>query len=1510
MSKVTVINTFQRGGLGTAQFAITEDADVQAAYTVVADLTARNNLPVWKRLPYMRVYTTATNQEFRLGSDITLGGQVWTLVESFSSYQLLSEKNQPNGYVGLQSNGKINPAFIENIYANASYVTANTTTRNALTTLTGDIIITTDDSKIWVKLNNNPPINVSGDFAELLFPGLVLSVNGMTGAVSVTIANLLLYGSGTTDFNNQVAIAPAVTSLNSITGTHTTNISTLFTQVSNVQTYTETHIGQATLNTTAANPTGAEIGYSLIWNGTEYILSNISGGGGGFTNPMTTLGDLILGGASGFPNRLAIGANTYVLTSNGTTASWQPGGGGHVIKNNGTSLTQRANLNILNGLTASDNTPDTNIKFGGALVDAVTNITGAVGTKQLHLGIEDDELLSFTVEAKATAANISFINTASAGSVYNTFLMDSNGQKLRATDAGANESYVSVNKNLLQLYNAITYGTGFTTIKLDASNLWTQISGSTGFKGAVYLADYSANYTTRSLIDKGYADSRYALASGAMVYPGAGIALSTGSAWGTSITDNSANWNTAYTNRITSLTTTGTSGASTLISNTLNIPTYTLAGLGGQPLNTNLTSLSGLSFASTSFVKMTSAGTFALDTNTYLTSLSGAWLLASGGTLTGTNSVAMATFNLALTNGRVLMAPTGTTIDTNARLHIKSVGATSNKAFYVENSAGTNLITLNENGNHTIGSVTGSPDAFLSAGTWYINNGLAVGKVSGRTYAFEVVGKVKVEYPTAGTIVWQISDYSQIAHTITMQGLSQNFYVISGSITGVNLDYNLMYLAPTINQTFGTSTVVGYRYQPALTNVAGTTNHYAFISSAGRHGFGTITPTAKVHVKSDGTTTGVAFKVDDSAGTERFSILDNGTGLFANILGVGVTPTYALHVKGTSANQNLFVVQEDGGTNLIEAKESAGVNQLGFFAATPVAKPAAVTTPQGIADALTSLGLLTSSTIAGGGGGDMLLGTIQTVTALKTFNTGTFALRNPGNTFSYNFLGTAIVANRTVTLPLLTGDDEFVMKDFTQTLTNKTLSTGVVYNGGVIAGQYGGTGVANTGFTITLAGNLVTTGAFNTTFAQAATTTVTLPSTSSTMARIDAGQTFTGIQTFSTAIASTSGGTGFGTTAIGDLLQGDATNTWAKLASVSAGSFLRSGGVTTASTWSTVKLPDTMSALGIWVANSANTTVNLTATAGQSIRVNGGGTAWEAFTPSGTGDMVLATAQTSTAKKTFSVTGNIAGINIGANATDPTTTLAAGDIYYQSGVGVRIYSGSAWSTLGGGGIAGHVIQNYTTGLTQRANLNFTGGLSAVDNAGNTSSDVSLGGILSATVTTLSLNAASKSIEITNGGSDYFRNERNASDNFNTSGYYSNPLNAGDFQVTTINYATAYFSILTALGAQSFFDLNQGYFDLSAANAAGFGSRLKATGPSLVLTQGATGRFFGEAADYTASYVARSYVTKSYVDIGSVEIAPAADKTLVAGFAFYISSEYEVVDTYTLDIGSGAVLEVG
>jgi hypothetical protein len=120
---------------------------------------------------------------------------------------------------------------------------------------------------------------------------------------------------------------------------------------------------------------------------------------------------------------------------------------------------------------------------------------------------------------------------------------------------------------------------------------------------------------------------------------GSGIVKSTGGTI-SYLTDNSTNWDTAYTNRITSLTTTGSSGSATLVSNVLNIPTYTLAGLGGQPLATNLTSLSGLSYSSASFVKMTAAGTFSLDTATYLT---GNQTITLSGDVSGSGTTAITT---------------------------------------------------------------------------------------------------------------------------------------------------------------------------------------------------------------------------------------------------------------------------------------------------------------------------------------------------------------------------------------------------------------------------------------------------------------------------------------------------------------------------------------------------------------------------------------------------------------------------------------------------------------------------------------------------------------------------------------------------------------------------------------------------------------------------------------------------------------------------------------------------
>jgi hypothetical protein len=64
-----------------------------------------------------------------------------------------------------------------------------------------------------------------------------------------------------------------------------------------------------------------------------------------------------------------------------------------------------------------------------------------------------------------------------------------------------------------------------------------------------------ANYTVATVSGIGSVGSAQ---EGNPVYPEAGIALSTGSTWASSITNNSSNWNTAYNDKVNSLAVTGT----------------------------------------------------------------------------------------------------------------------------------------------------------------------------------------------------------------------------------------------------------------------------------------------------------------------------------------------------------------------------------------------------------------------------------------------------------------------------------------------------------------------------------------------------------------------------------------------------------------------------------------------------------------------------------------------------------------------------------------------------------------------------------------------------------------------------------------------------------------------------------------------------------------------------------------------------------------------------------------
>lgn len=156
-----------------------------------------------------------------------------------------------------------------------------------------------------------------------------------------------------------------------------------------------------------------------------------------------------------------------------------------------------------------------------------------------------------------------------------------------------------------------------------------------------------------------------ATGSGSFTYPGAGIAVSTGSAWGTSLTDNSANWDTAYTDRFK-----WDGGSTNLVAATGR------TSLGATTVGGNLFTLTNPS--AITFPRFNADNTVsALDATTFRTAI-GAGTSSTNGTVTsvswtgGIVSVATGTttpaFTIAGTSGGIPYFSSGTTWATSAAL--------------------------------------------------------------------------------------------------------------------------------------------------------------------------------------------------------------------------------------------------------------------------------------------------------------------------------------------------------------------------------------------------------------------------------------------------------------------------------------------------------------------------------------------------------------------------------------------------------------------------------------------------------------------------------------------------------------------------------------------------------------------------------------------------------------------------------------------------------------------------
>jgi hypothetical protein len=359
-------------------------------------------------------------------------------------------------------------------------------------------------------------------------------------------------------------------------------------------------------------------------------------------------------------------------------------------------------------------------------------------------------------------------------------------------------------------------------------------------------------------------------------------------------TSSQTNWDTAYTNRITSLTTTGSSGSATLIANTLNIPTYTLAGLGGISLTSLSSTATGLTYSNTTGVFSLTSG-YVIPTTTEETNWNTAYTnRITSLTTTGTSGAATLignTLNIpnyAITSGTVtsvdMTVPTGLSISGNPITSSGTFALTYTAGYSIPTNASqtnwdtaytnriTSLTTTGASGSATlIGNVLNIPTYTLSG-----LGGITLSDLSSTATGLTYNNTTGVFSLTSGYVIPTTTEETNWDTAYTNRITSLTTTGSSGAATLISNVLNI--------PNYTLSSLGGVPYTGAVANVD----------------LGTHSLTASDLVINHASGSGVAASITKGGAGEALTVVkSSGSGNAASITG-GTTLISTLSVTGNS----------------------------------------------------------------------------------------------------------------------------------------------------------------------------------------------------------------------------------------------------------------------------------------------------------------------------------------------------------------------------------------------------------------------------------------------------------------------------------------------------------------------------------------------------------------------------------------------------------------------------------